>query len=51
MKGVLTAAETMDLKPENVKEMLGAQTTIEYAKNEIDHDALDHRDSSGATWT
>ena len=51
MKGVLTAAETMDLKPENLKEMLGAQITIEYAKNEIDHDALDPRDSSGVTWT
>ncbi len=51
MKGVLTAAETMDLKPKNVKEMLGAQNTIEYTESEAEHDALDPRDSSGEAWT
>ena len=49
--GVLTAAETMDLKPKNVKEMLGAQNTIEYTESEAGHDALDPRDSSGEAWT
>ena len=46
MNGALAAAETMGLKPENVKVV-----PIEYAEDEIDHDALDHRDSSGTSWT
>ena len=51
MKGVLAAAETMDLKPKDVKKVLGAQNTIEYAESEAGHDALDLRVSSGETWT